>query len=257
MTALLQDKNILIMGVANQRSIAWAIAKTFYQEGANLIFSYQDERMKGKLKSFISKEIPDPVLLPCEVTDDHQIDQLFESIKNDYGILHGLVHSIAFAQKEDLADKYVNTSREGFRLAHDISAYSLVAVAQRAYPLMTDGGSMVTLTYQGSVKYVPNYNVMGVAKASLEASTRYLSGDLGPQGIRVNAVSAGPIRTVSAKGIRDFNQIINQVEEKAPLRRAVNVEEVANAALFLASDLSSGITGEVLYVDGGYNIVGV
>jgi len=257
MNALLQDKNILIMGVANQRSIAWAIAKAFHQAGANLIFSYQDERMKSKLEKFISSEISEPVLLPCDVTEDDQVKELFEKIKAEYGVLHGLVHSIAYAQKEDLADEYVHTSREGFQLAHDISSYSLVAVAKRAYPLMADGGSIITLTYQGSVKMVPNYNVMGVAKASLEASVRYLAGDLGPRGIRVNAVSAGPIRTVSAKGIRDFNSIIGQVEEKAPLRRAVSVDEVAQAALFLASDLSSGITGEVLYVDGGYNIVGV
>jgi len=257
MNALLQDKNILIMGVANQRSIAWAIAKAFNRAGANLIFSYQGEKLKSKLEKIVYDEMPHAVLLPCDVTDDEQIDQLFEKISADYGVLHGLVHSIAYAQREDLANEYVNTSREGFRVAQDISAYSLVAVAQRAYPLMSEGSSIITLTYQGSVKLIPNYNVMGVAKASLEAGVRYLAGDLGPKGIRVNAVSAGPIKTLSAKGIRDFNLIVGQVEEKAPLRRAVEVEEVANAALFLASDLASGITGEVLYVDGGYNIMGV
>ncbi len=257
MQDMLKDKNILVMGIANQRSIAWAIAQAYHRAGANLIFSYQDERMKGKLEKFIAKEISDPVLLPCDVTDDYQIEDLFNKIASDYGVLHGLVHSIAYAQKEDLDAGFINTSREGFKLAQDISAYSLVAVARQASPLMSEGGSILTLTYQGSVRWIKNYNVMGVAKASLEASVRYLAGDLGGQGIRVNAISAGPIRTVSAKGIKDFNQIISQVEEKSPLRRAVSVEEVANTALFLASDLSTGITGEVIYVDGGYNIAGI
>ena len=257
MQDMLKDKNILVMGIANQRSIAWAIAQAYHRAGANLIFSYQDERMKGKLEKFIAKEISDPVLLPCDVTDDYQIEDLFNKIASDYGVLHGLVHSIAYAQKEDLDAGYLNTSREGFKLAQDISAYSLVAVARQAFPLMSEGGSILTLTYQGSVRWIKNYNIMGVAKASLEASVRYLAGDLGGQGIRVNAISAGPIRTVSAKGIKDFNQIISQVEEKSPLRRAVSVEEVANTALFLASDLSTGITGEVIYVDGGYNIAGI
>ncbi len=255
--SLLKGKNILIMGVANKRSIAWSIARAYHRAGANLVFSYQDERYREKVKKLVESEIPDPLLLPCNVSEEKEIDYLFEGIKESCGVLHGVVHSIAYAKKEELSDLYVNTSREGFRLAHEVSAYSLVAVARWAYPLMREGGSIVTLTYQGSTRLVPNYNVMGVAKAALEASVRYLAGDFGPMGIRVNAVSAGPVRTVSAKGVKDFNRIIELVEQKSPLRRAVTPEEIAQAALFLSSDLSSGITGEVLFVDGGYHLTGM
>ena len=255
MDSLLKDKNILIMGVANQRSIAWSIAKEMHRAGANLIFSYQDERYRDKVEKVIRSEIENPYLLPCDVAREEDITALFDKLEKDFGVLHGVVHSLAYAKKEELGDMYVNTSREGFRLAHDISAYSLVAVMRRAYPLMKEGGSVVTMTYQGSTRMVPNYNVMGVAKASLEASVRYLASDLGPRGIRVNAVSAGPVRTVSAKGIKDFNRILESVEERAPLRRAVTTEEIARTALFLCSDLSTGITGEIIFVDGGYHMV--
>jgi enoyl-[acyl-carrier protein] reductase I len=196
-------------------------------------------------------------LLPCNVTVDAEIETLASNVKEQFGVLHGLVHSIAFAKTEELDGLFVGTSRDGFALAHDISAYSLVAVAQRLYPLMTEGGSIMTMTYLGSQRAMKNYNVMGVAKAALEASVRYLAADLGQYGVRVNGISAGPIRTLAAKGIKDFNSILRQVEEKAPLRKTTETAEVGDTAMFLMSQLSRGITGEVIYVDGGYNIMGV
>lgn len=252
---LLAGKNMIVMGVANDRSIAWAIAQSLAAQGARLAFTYESERVEGRVRK-LAETIPNSVLLPCNVTVDEEIDQLAEKLRSEFGVLHGIVHSIAFAKAEDLAGGFLDTSREGFALAHDISAYSLVAVSQRLSALMTEGGSIMTMTYMGSERVMRNYNVMGVAKAALESSVRYLANDLGVRRIRVNAISAGPIRTLAAKGISDFNSILKQVEEKAPLRKTTEAAEVGDTAMFLLSDLSRGITGEVIYVDGGYNIVG-
>jgi len=256
MEPLLQGKTILVMGVANDRSIAWAIAQSLAGQGARLIFTYENERVEERVKK-LADTIPNSTVLPCNVAVDEEIDNLASLIKEQFGVIHGLVHSIAFAKTEELEGMYVDTSRAGFALAQDISAYSLVAVAQRIHPLMTEGGSIMTMTYLGAERAMKNYNVMGVAKAALEASVRYLAADLGPNNIRVNAISAGPIRTLAAKGISGFNSILKQVEEKAPLRRTTEQAEVGDTALFLMSHLSRGITGEVIYVDNGYHIVGV
>lgn len=252
---LLVGKNVIVMGVANERSIAWAIAQSLAAQGARLAFTYENERVEGRVRK-LAENIPNALILPCNVTVDEEIDQLAETLKAEFGVLHGLVHSIAFAKAEDLAGEYVDTSRDGFALANDISVYSLVATSQRLAPLMTEGGSIMTMTYMGSERVMRNYNVMGVAKAALEASVRYLANDFGPRGVRVNAISAGPIRTLAAKGISDFNSILKQVEEKAPLRKTTDTAEVGDTAMFLISDLSRGITGEVIFVDGGYHIVG-
>ncbi|GJM82180.1 enoyl-[acyl-carrier-protein] reductase [NADH] FabI [Paenibacillus sp. HMSSN-139] len=225
------------------------------EQGARLAFTYESERVEGRVRK-LAETIPGSLILPCNVTVDEEIDKLADTLRGEFGVLHGLVHSIAFAKGEDLAGEFVDTSREGFALANDISVYSLVAVSKRLAPLMTEGGSIMTMTYMGSERVMRNYNVMGVAKAGLEASVRYLANDLGPKNIRVNAVSAGPIRTLAAKGISDFNSILKQVEEKAPLRRTTETAEVGDTAMFLISHLSRGITGEVIFVDGGYNIVG-
>ncbi|MGG1552830.1 MULTISPECIES: enoyl-ACP reductase FabI [Paenibacillus] len=256
MSQLLTGKNILVMGVANDRSIAWAIAQSLAAQGANLVFTFENERVEERVRK-LADTIPGSALLPCNVTVDSEIDALAVALKERFGVVHGLVHSIAFAKTEELDGQFVDTSRDGFALAHDISAYSLVAVSQRIYPLMTEGGSIMTMTYLGAERAMKNYNVMGVAKAALEASVRYLAADLGQYGIRVNGISAGPIRTLAAKGIKDFNSILRQVEEKAPLRKTTETAEVGDTAMFLMSHLSRGITGEVIYVDGGYNIVGV
>ncbi|MDW7739001.1 MAG: enoyl-ACP reductase [Bacillota bacterium] len=252
----LKGKNIVIMGVANKRSIAWAIARAFNSSGANLAFTYQDERYKDKVERLVKKEMPGAMLIPCNVAEDSELDTLAEKLKEKWSALHVVVHSLAYAKKQELDGLYVDTSREGFLLAHNISAYSLVAASQRLYPLMSEGGSIITLTFQGSQRVVTNYNVMGVAKASLEASVRYLASDLGPQNIRVNAISAGPIRTISAKGVRDFNRLLDGVENKTPLRRLATAADVAGTALFLATDLSRSVTGSVIYTDGGYHIMG-
>lgn len=252
----LTEKTYLIMGVANKWSIAWAVARLYAAAGARLVFTYQDERFKGKVERLIREEIPGSLLLPCDVSRDEEIERLGEDIERHYGKLHGLVHSIAYARKEELTGLYADTSRDGFHLAHNISAYSLTALSHRLSPLMTDGGSIITMTFQGSQRVIPNYNVMGVAKASLEASVRYLAHDLGPLGIRVNAISAGPVRTISAKGVADFDLMLRGAKEKTPLRRLVDAGEVAGAALFLAGDLSTAVTGTVLYVDCGYHIMG-
>lgn len=256
MEPLLQGRNILVMGVANDRSIAWAIAQSLAAQGARLIFTYENERVEERVKK-LADTIPGSTVLPCNVTVDEEIDHLAALVKEQCGVLHGLVHSIAFAKTEELQGMYVDTSRAGYALAQDISAYSLVAVAQRIYPLMTEGGSIMTMTYLGAERALRNYNVMGVAKAALEASVRYLAADLGPFNVRVNAISAGPIRTLAAKGISGFNTILKEVEEKAPLRRTTETAEVGDTAMFLMSHLSRGITGEIIYVDNGYNIVGV
>jgi enoyl-[acyl-carrier protein] reductase I len=256
MEPLLSGKNILVMGVANDRSIAWAIAQSLAGQGARLIFTYENERVEERVKK-LADTIPGSTILPCNVTVDEEIDNLATLVKEQCGVLHGLVHSIAFAKTEELEGMYVETSRAGYALAQDISAYSLVAVSQRMYPLMTEGGSIMTMTYLGAERAMKNYNVMGVAKAALEASVRYLAADLGQYNVRVNAISAGPIRTLAAKGISGFNTILKQVEEKAPLRRTTETAEVGDTAMFLMSHLSRGITGEVIYVDNGYNIVGI
>jgi enoyl-[acyl-carrier protein] reductase I len=256
MSGLLSGKNIVVMGVANDRSIAWAIARSLKAQGANLAFTYESERVEERVRK-LTETMPGSLVLPCNVTSDEDIDRLADALRESFGVLHGIVHSIAFAKTEELEGLYVNTSRAGFALAHDISVYSLTAVAQKLYPLMTEGGSIMTMTYLGAERAMPNYNVMGVAKAALEASVRYLASDLGQYNIRVNAISAGPIRTLAAKGIKDFNSILRQVEEKAPLRRTTDAEEVGDTAMFLMSHLSRGITGEVIYVDNGYHIVGV
>lgn len=256
MNGLLAGKNILVMGVANDRSIAWAIAQSLAAQGARLAFTYESERVEERVRK-LADTIPGSLILPCNVTVDEEIDALVAQLKEQYGVLHGLVHSIAFAKTEELEGMFADTSRAGFALAHDISAYSLTAVAQRVYPLMTEGGSIMTMTYLGAERALRNYNVMGVAKAALEASVRYLAADLGPFNVRVNAISAGPIRTLAAKGIKDFNSILRQVEERAPLRRTTETAEVGDTAMFLMSHLSRGITGEIIYVDNGYNIVGV
>lgn len=258
MSQLLNGKRIVVMGVANHRSIAWHIAKTLHKAGAALAFTFLSEREEKKLQELTAKEkMSDSLMLPCDVTDDEEVERAFQTIKEKWGTIHGLAHCIAFAKADDLKDDYIYTSRDGYALAQDISAYSLVAVARAARPLMSEGGSIFTMTYMGSERVIPNYNVMGVAKSALEASVRYLAHDMGQNQVRVNAISAGPIRTLSAKGVRDFNKMLHHIADRAPLRRAVEVEEVANTALFLASDLSSGMTGEVLHVDGGYNIMGM
>jgi enoyl-[acyl-carrier protein] reductase I len=256
MDGLLSGKNILIMGVANDRSIAWAIAQSLASQGAAIAFTYENERVEERVRK-LAATLPNTVVLPCNVTVDAEIDSLAATVKEQFGVLHGLIHSIAFAKTEELEGLFVDTSRDGFALAQDISAYSLVAVAQRMYPLMTEGGSIMTMTYLGAERAMKNYNVMGVAKAALEASVRYLANDLGQFNVRVNAISAGPIRTLAAKGIKDFNSILRAVEEKAPMRRTTEVAEVGDTALFLMSHLSRGITGEIIFVDNGYHIVGV
>lgn len=255
MGKLLEGKNIVVMGVANDRSIAWGIAQSLAAEGARLAFTYENERVQDRVRK-LADTIPNSLVLPCNVAVDADIDQLAETLKGEFGVLHGIAHCIAFAKREDLDGQFTDTSRDGFALAHDISVYSLVAVVQRLNPLMTEGGSVVTMTYMGAVRVMRNYNVMGVAKAALESSVMYLANDLGERNIRVNAISAGPIRTLAAKGIGDFNAILRVVEEKAPLRRGTDTAEVGDTAMFLMSHLSRGITGEVIYVDSGYHIVG-
>ncbi|RKD27552.1 Enoyl-[acyl-carrier-protein] reductase [NADH] [Caminicella sporogenes DSM 14501] len=254
---LLKDKNILIMGVANKWSIAWGIAQKFHKEGANLAFTYYGDKSKESLLKLLEEEgIDNHLLISCDVTKDEDIENAFLNLKEKFGVLHGVVHSIAHAKKEELQGNYYNTSREGYHMAQDISAYSLVAVARNAKPLMTEGGSIVTLTYLGSERAVKNYNVMGVAKAALEASVRYLAVDLGPENITVNSISAGPIKTLAAKGVKGFNQMLKEFENVSPMKRTVKTEEIANTALFLCSDLGTGITGENIHVDCGYHILG-
>jgi enoyl-[acyl-carrier protein] reductase I len=253
----LSDKTFVVMGVANKRSIAWGIARSLHDAGAKLIFTYAGERLESSVRELAdSLDSQDSIVLPCDVTNDEDIAKCFASIKDKVGTIHGVAHCIAFANKEELNGDYLNTTRDGFLLAHNISSYSLTAVAKEAKELMTEGGSIVTLTYLGGERVVANYNVMGVAKASLDASVKYLAADLGKQGIRVNSISAGPIRTLSAKGVSDFNSIIKVIEEKAPLRRPTTPEEVGDTALFLFSELSRGITGENIHVDSGYHILG-
>ncbi|MEM5016672.1 enoyl-ACP reductase FabI [Metabacillus indicus] len=257
MNLSLAGRNVVVMGVANKRSIAWGIARSLHEAGARLIFTYAGERLEKSVRDLVETlDRSDSIVLPCDVTNDAEIETCFEAIKNEVGVIHGIAHCIAFAHKEELSGEYLNTTRDGFLLAHNISSYSLTAVAKAARGLMTEGGSIVTLTYLGGERVLPNYNVMGVAKASLDASVRYLASDLGKDGIRVNSISAGPIRTLSAKGISDFNSILKDIEERAPLRRTTTPEEVGDTALFLFSDLARGMTGENLHVDSGYHILG-
>jgi enoyl-[acyl-carrier protein] reductase I len=257
MTLSLQGKTYVVMGVANKRSIAWGIARSLHEAGARLIFTYAGERFEKGVKDLAGTlEGSDNLFLQCDVTSDEDIEKCFETIKEEVGTIHGIAHCIAFAKKEELAGDYMNTTRDGFLLAHNISSYSLTAVSKAAKDLMTEGGSIVTLTYLGGERVLENYNVMGVAKASLEASVKYLASDLGKAGVRVNAISAGPIRTLSAKGVGDFNTILKEIEERAPLRRNTTQEEVGDTAVFLFSDMSRGITGENIHVDSGYHVLG-
>ena len=255
MSNTLQGRTVVVFGVANKRSIAWAIAQQMQQAGAQLAITYQNERLKQEADDLIAA-LPNSQAFQCDVSRDDEIAHLFEQLKAGYGKLDALVHSVAFAPAEELKGEFVDTSREGFRIALDISAYSLVAVSRAARPLMTDGGSIMTLTYYGAEKVVPRYNVMGVAKAALEACVRYLAYDLGKNKIRVNAISAGPIKTLAARGISGFGEMLGAHAERAPLQRNVDVKEVGTTAVFLASDAGSGITGETIYVDCGYSIMG-
>jgi len=249
------QKTAVIFGLANKRSIAWAIAQKLHEAGWRLAITYQNERLEQEAKDLIT-ELPGSAGFMCDVASDAQIASLFEKLKVSYGTIHGLVHSVAFALADDLKGEFVNTSREGFRIAHDISVYSLVAVTRAAAPLMTEGGGVVTLTYFGAEKVVPKYNVMGVAKAALEASVRYLASDLGAKNIRVNAISAGPLKTLAARGISGLGDMLKGHAERAPLKRNVEAAEVGSTAAFLLSSGGSGITGETIYVDCGYNIMG-
>jgi enoyl-[acyl-carrier protein] reductase I len=252
---LLSGKKGIVFGVANKNSIAWAIAQAATMEGARLAFTYQNERLERNVRD-LTAELEEPVLLPCDVSDDTQIAAVYEVLAREFGHLDFIVHSIAFARSEDLEHRFVETSREGFRTALEVSAYSLMAVTRPALPLMGDGGSVLTMTYLGSQRATPGYNVMGVAKAALEASVRYLAADLGADNIRVNAISAGPINTLAARGIKGFVQMRGGFRERNPMHRDVAVEDVGNAAVYLLSDLSRSTTGEVLYVDCGYNMMG-
>lgn len=254
----LSGRTGLVVGVADKHSIAWGIAQTLSAAGMRLAITYQNERLERNVRE-LAASLPDPLLLPLDVTDDAQVEAVYEAIGAQFGRLDCLIHAVAFAPREDLMRDYVDTSRDGFKIAHDVSAYSLVALARGARPLMkaSGGGSVVAMTYYGAEKVVAGYNVMGVAKAALEASVRYLANDLGPDNIRVNAISAGPMKTLAARGIPGFMSMLKHHEDKAPLRRRVDMEELAGTALFLCSPLGSGITGEVIHVDGGYNILGL
>jgi len=254
---LLEGKKAAVFGVANDRSIAWAISEAFHAQGAELAFTFAGEVLEKRVRP-LAEGIGSKIILPCDVTNDEEIEKVFFTLKREWGAVDILVHAIAFANKEDLANPYVQTSRQGFHLALDVSAYSLVALARHAAPLMEGRkGSILTLTYMGAERVIPNYNVMGVAKAALEASVRYLAHDLGPKGIRVNAISAGPIRTLAAAGISDFRTMLHHVADRAPLKRNIDADEVGKTAIYLCSDWGSAVTGEVLHVDAGYNIMGM
>jgi len=254
---LLEGKLGLILGIANKRSIAWGIARSTSREGARLAVTYQGERLEENVRE-LAQDLKDPLILPCDVAKDEDLDALAESVKKEFGGLDFVVHAVAFALREELDGEFLNTSREGYRVAQEISAYSLTALAKRTAPLMEGrGGSIVTLTYLGGERVVPHYNVMGVAKAALEMSVRYLAADLGPKGIRVNALSAGPIKTLAASGVHGISKMLEYHRSHAPLRKNTEQEEVGDAALFLVSHLSRGITGEVIHVDGGFHVMGM
>jgi len=254
---MLDGKTGIVFGVANKRSIAWAIAQAWAREGAKLAFTYQGERVKENVEELAGTFGADTLILPCDVTKDDEIANVFKAVGEKFGKLNLLLHSVAYAPKDALEGEFVNTSREAFRVAHDVSAYSLVALARAAAPLMTDGGSIVAMSYYGAEKVVPHYNVMGVAKAALEASTRYLAYDLGPKKIRVNCISAGPVNTLAARGISGFQEMLKHYEAHSPLKRNVLPEELGATGAFLASDGAAAITGQVLYVDSGYQIMGM
>ena len=255
MSNLLEGKTALVLGIANRWSLAFAIAQAFQREGAQLVLTYQGERLRETLES-LGAETGASRILQCDVSRDSDLEQLAETLQGGGGRLDTVVHSIAFANREDLSRPFLETSRSGFLLAHEISAYSMVAVARAVAPLMREGGSITTLTYLGATRVVPNYNVMGVAKAALESCTRYLAGELGARNIRVNAISAGPVKTASARAVKDFSSILDHVAERAPLKRNCTAAEVADAAVFLASDLGRGVTANILFVDAGFHVMG-
>jgi len=257
MSGMLNNKNIVIMGVANKWSIAWGIAEMCAQQGANLIFTYYGDRSLKSIEKLVSDAgMKATMAVSCDVTNDEDIEKTFKKIGAEAGEIHGVAHCIAHANKDELRGLYMDTSRDGFQMAHDISAYSLVAVTKHASEFMSEGGSIITLSYLGGERVVINYNVMGVAKAALEMSVKYLAHDLGPRGIRVNGISAGPIKTLAAKGVGEFGELGRQFIDKAPLKRLVTQKEVGNAAVFFLSDMGSAVTGEIMHVDCGFNILG-
>jgi len=255
---MLKGKTGIVFGVANNRSIAWSIAQTLHKEGMRLAFTYQGERLRKQVEELTST-IPNSLLLPCDVTSDEEIIRTFEAVDAEFGRLDVLVHSVAFAPAKELEDSYHKTSREGYRIAQDISSYSLVGLTRAAMPLFekAGGGSVITMTYLGATRAIPGYNVMGVAKAALESSVRYLAAELGAHNIRVNAISAGPVKTLAARGIKGFSRMMRKHEDTTPMKRNVTLKEIANAALFLASDMSTGITGDIMFVDCGYHMMAV
>ena len=254
---LLHGKKVVIFGVANEKSIAWAIARAFHEQGAELAITYAGEAIEKRVRP-LAESVNAVAVLPCNVTSDDDIQAVFTELGKLWDGIDIIIHAVAFANKEELKGTILNTTREGFATAMDISVYSLLGILKQAHPLMQGrNAAVLTLSYHGAVKVFPSYNVMGVAKAALEASVRYLSEALGPEGIRVNAISAGPIRTLAASGVNGFIQILNHVESKAPLRRTISQEDVARSALYLCSDMSRGVTGEIHYVDGGYNVIGL
>jgi enoyl-[acyl-carrier protein] reductase I len=254
---VLAGKIGVVFGVANKRSIAWAIAQAWAKAGARLVFNYQGERLKENVEELIGEFGEKTPLFQCDVSSDEEIKSFFEKVRSETDHVDLMLHSLAFAPKEALEGDFLSTTREAFRTAHDISAYSLVALAREAAPMMTNGGSIVAMTYYGSKKVVPHYNVMGVAKASLEASTRYLAYDLGPKKIRINCISAGPVNTLAARGISGFMSMLKHYQERAPLKRSCDSAELGETGVFLASDGAAAITGQVIYVDGGYQIMGI
>lgn len=254
---LFEGKRVLVFGVANERSIAWGITQAMQEQGARFAFTFAGEAFEKRVRPLVEAVNTD-LVLQCDVTNDAEVDEVFRQVAEKWGGLDVLIHSVAFANREDLDGRFIDTSRDGFLTALEVSAYSLVSLARRAAPMLAESkGSILTLTYHGAVKVVTNYNVMGVAKAALEASVRYLAADLGPDGIRVNAISAGPIKTLAASGVRGFKGLLGTVEEKVPLRRNVTTADVGQAAVFLCSEMANGVTGEIMYVDSGYNIMGV
>lgn len=256
-TQLLAGKRALVVGVANERSIAWAISQALRAAGARMAFTYLNEALEKRVRP-LAESLDAEIIVPCDATKDEEIDAAFQQVQETWGGLDILIHAVGYAKKENLEGRFVMTDREGFSMAMDISAYSLVALAQRAHPMLKESsGNILTLTYYGSEKVIPNYNVMGVAKAALEASVRYLATDLGADNIRVNAISAGPIKTLAASGIKHFREMLDACEARNPLHRNITQEQVAQAALFLTSDMASGMTGEVMYVDNGYNVTGM
>ena len=253
---LLEGKHGLVLGIANKRSIAWGIAQATAREGARLAVTYQGERLAENVRE-LAASLRDPLILPCDVAKDEDLAALAESVKREFGSLDFVIHAVAFALREELDGEFVNTSREGYRIAQDVSSYSLTALARATAPLMDKGGSIVTLSYLGGERVVPHYNVMGVAKAALEMSVRYLAADLGPKGIRVNAISAGPIKTLAASGVHGLSKMLEYHRTHAPLRRTTDQDEVGDTALFLVSSLGRGVTGEVIHVDGGFHVMGM